>query len=219
MLLLIKSSSMKSLPLKTSVTVILLFIVSFSLHAQKFNAGVMAGGVASQVDGDTYDGYHKFGYYGGAFVMLHLSPHSSFQMEIEYIQKGSRRADTTVSGGTQYLLRLHYIEVPILYQYTFKKRFYFEIGPAVDITIGSLEERNGLVVDGVPLRPVTFTGIFGFGAYLTKNLRLNLRSNYSLNSIRSQNNYGGYRRILFEMGQYNNVLSIGLIWDFKANDF
>jgi hypothetical protein len=198
----------------------ILLISSASIHAQRFNAGVMAGGVTSQVDGDTYDGYHKFAFLGGGYVCLQVSPHSSFQMELEYIQKGSRRTDTTVMGGDTYLLRLHYIEIPVLYQYTFKKRFYFEAGPVADILIGSLELKNGAVPpQTVPLRPVTLAGIFGFGAYLTKNLRLNVRSNYSLISIRSQNVASGYRRMVFEIGQYNNVLSLSLLWDFKAKDF
>jgi hypothetical protein len=211
---------MKLFFLWTAFFLLLLVMTSSPLHAQRFNAGLMLGGVTSQVDGDTYDGYHKWGYLGGAFVSLQISPHSSFQMELEYIQKGSRRVDTTTSGGTQYLLRLHYIEVPFLYQYTFKKRFYFEAGPAADVTIGSLELINGLVPPStVPLRPVTLTGIFGFGAYLTNHLRINLRSNYSLNSIRSKNIYSGYRRMVFEIGQYNNVLSLSLLWDFKAKEF
>jgi hypothetical protein len=211
---------MKTLFTKT-VFVFFLVMAASSVYAQRFNGGIMIGGDASQVDGDTYDGYHKWGYLGGGYVSLQISPHSSFQMELEYIQKGSRRVDTNASGGNEYLLRLHYIEVPFLYQYTFKKRFYFEAGPAADITIGSLEEINGIDAGAgaVPLRPVSFTGIFGFGAYLTKHLRLNLRSNYSLNSIRSKNDYGGYRRILFEKGQYNNVLSFSLLWDFKGKEF
>jgi len=200
--------------------VLFIITLSSSVSAQRFNSGLMVGGVTSQVDGDTYDGYHKWGYLGGAYVSLQISPHSSFQMEMEYIQKGSRRNDTNVNGGDTYLLRLHYIEVPVLYQFTFKKRFYFEAGPAADISIGSLELKNGSAPpETVPLRAVCFTGIFGFGAYITKNLHINLRSNYSLNSLRSKNNYGGYRRIFFETGQYNNVLSLALLWDFKAKDF
>jgi len=188
------------------------------LHAQRFNAGIMIGGDASQVDGDTYDGYHKYGYLGGAYVTLQVSEHSSFQMELEYIQKGSRRADTNVSGGNEYLLRIHYIEIPFLYQYTFKKRFYFEAGPAADVTVGSLEEFNGSIPPStVPLRPVTLTGIFGFGASVTKHLRLNLRYNYSLMSIRN-GTANGYRKIFFEVGQYNNLFSFGVLWDFKAKD-
>jgi hypothetical protein len=211
---------MKLILTGTLFLLLLVVISSSSLQAQRFNAGLMLGGVTSQVDGDTYEGYHKWGYLGGGYVTLQISPHSSFQMELEYIQKGSRRVDTMARGGNEYLLRLHYIEIPFLYQYTFKKRFYFEAGPAADITIGSLELFNGAAPPGtVPLRPGTFPGIFGFGAYITNHLRINIRSNYSLNSIRSKNNYWGYRRMLFETGQYNNVLSLSLLWDFKAKDF
>jgi hypothetical protein len=212
---------MKTLFTKT-VFVFFLVMGASSVHAQRFNGGIMVGGDVSQVDGDTYDGYHKWGYLGGGYVSLQISPHSSFQMELEYIQKGSRRVDTNNNGGTQYLLRLHYMEVPLLYQYTFKKRFYFEAGPAADINIGTLEERDGIDVSGggaVPFRAVTFTGIFGFGAYLTSHLRINLRSNYSLHSIRSINTASDYRRMLFEKGQYNNVISLSLLWDFKGKEF
>jgi hypothetical protein len=194
-----------------------LMIFTTTLKAQRFNAGIMIGGDVSQVDGDTYSGYTKFGYLGGAYVGLQVSPHSSFQMELEYIQKGSRN-DTNATGITSYLLRIHYIEVPILYQYTFKSRYYFEAGPAMDIYMGSLEMKDGLQVNGVPFRSVCFSGIFGFGAYVTNHLRLNLRANYSLNSLRSQNDIGYYRRMFLEKGQYNNVLSLSILWDFKGKD-
>jgi hypothetical protein len=198
---------------------ILLFPVPFVIQAQRFNAGVMLGIIASQVDGDTYEGYNKFGYLGGGYVSLQVTPHSSFQMELEYIQKGSRRKDTAVSGGNEYLLRLHYIEIPVLYRYTFKKRYYFEAGPAADITVGSLEMMNGAEPPStVPLRPVTLAGILGFGAYLTPHLHLNARFNYSLISIRSENDVSYYRKMLFETGQYNNVLSFSIMWDFKAKE-
>jgi hypothetical protein len=48
---------------------------------------------------------------------------------------------------------------------------------------------------------------------------LNARFNYSLISIRSVNTASYYRRMVFEIGQYNNVLSFSLLWDFKPNEF
>jgi len=197
----------------------LLTVVTFSSKAQRFNGGAMLGGIVSQVDGDTYNGYHKFGFLGGVYVDLQLSPHSSFQLELEYIQKGSRRnADSVTNGGTTYLLRLHYLEIPLLYQYKFKRRFYFEAGPAADISVGSVELLNDFEPPStVPLRPVTLTGIFGFGASVTTHLRLNFRYNYSLMSIRN-GTANGYRKIFFEVGQYNNVMSLSILWDFKAKD-
>ncbi len=203
----------------TTLIIFFLVIVSFSLKAQRFNGGVMIGGDVSQVDGDTYAGYDKFGYLGGAYVGLQVSPHSSFQMELEYIQKGSKRnADSVTNTGNTYKLRIHYLEIPILYQYIFIRRFYFEAGPAADILIGSLELINDQIPPTtIPLRPITLTGIFGFGASVTNHLRLNFRYNYSLMSIRN-GTANGYRKIILEVGQYNNVMSLSVLWDFKAKD-
>jgi len=198
-------------------------LIPAGIFAQRFNAGIMSGGHVSQVDGDTYDGYHKLGFLAGAYVSLRLSHHSSFQMEMQYIQKGSRfGGDSANMSVNTYLLRIHYLEIPVLYQYTFAKRFAAEIGPAMDVTLGSYEESNGQeVLNTVPMRPVTLAGIIGVSGYITKNLKATFRFNYSLISIRNATAPypPGYRKILFEWGQYNNVLQLSLSWDFKAREF
>ena len=198
----------------------LMMNLSLSVFSQRFNAGLLAGGLVSQVDGDQNAGFHKFGFLAGGLVNLKISRHSSLQMELEYIQKGSRGTDTI--NRTDFLLRFHYIEVPFLYQLTFKKRFSFEIGPAMDVSIGSLEERDGMETPEIwQMRPLTLSGIFGFSGFISSHLKANLRFNYSLLSIRSfPIPYNASSRyILFEPGQYNNVLSLSLLWYFKANDF
>lgn len=197
----------------------LIFSCIGSSSGQRFNGGVLLGGLVSQVDGDTWQGYHKFGFLAGAMVSLQVSRHSSFQMELEYIQKGSRKnADIDTGDFNTYLLRIHYVEVPLLYQFTFARRFSFEIGPAMDVLIGSLEETDGIeLTDPVPLRPVTLCGIVGFSGYITSHLKANFRFNYSLISIRD-GVANGYRRMIFELGQYNNVMSLSLFWDFKPKD-
>jgi len=203
---------------------LILFILPLMGYSQKFNGGILAGGNVSQVDGDTYEGYHKFGYQAGAYVYLRVSPHSSFQMEMEYFQKGSRRASNPDSGAGDhsYLLRIHYLEIPVLYQYTFAKRFQAEAGPAIDVLLGSLEETDGLpTTNKVALRPLTLSGILGFSCYLSHHLKAGFRFNYSLLSIRvpADPEPPGYRHILFETGQYNNVLSLTLSWDFKKFEY
>jgi hypothetical protein len=149
--------------MKTKVWLLFLLItLPGGLFSQRFNGGVLAGGVVSQVDGDGYGGYTKFGYMGGALVSLRVSPHSSFQMELEYIQKGSRINADSLNYGNTYLMRFHYLEVPLLYQYTFARRFSVEAGPAMDVLLGSLEESNGMESPStIPLRTVTMAGILG----------------------------------------------------------
>jgi len=193
---------------------------SITLFAQHFNGGLIAGGIVSQVDGDTYEGYHKYGYLAGALVSLKVSERSSLQMEIEYIQKGSRRNGDSLSPES-YLLRLHYIEIPVLYQYSFLKKFSLEIGPAFDISVGSYEEKDKLEVQNTTkLRPVTLGGIIGINYNFISRLTVNFRFGYSLISIRSvkNNEYPpGFRHILFETGQYNNLMSLSLIYKFKED--
>ncbi len=199
---------------------LILICFPFAGFTQRFNGGIMAGGLVSQVDGDNNEGYHKFGFLGGAFVSLKISPRSSFQLEMEYIQKGARQnADSVTNTGNTYLTRLHYLEIPLLYQFTFAKRFQAEAGPAADILLGSYEEVDGLEVPDltVPYRTVTLSGIVGISCYITDHLKAGFRFNYSLLSIRSDY-VKGSRKILFEMGQYNNVMSLALSWCFKPRD-
>ena len=137
-------------------------------------------------------------------------------------QKGSRiNADTLTNSSTTYLMRFHYLEVPLLYQYTFAKRFSVEAGPAMDVLLGSLEETDGIESPStVPLRPVTLAGIFGFSGFISIHLKANLRFNYSLMSIRetAETYPPSYRYILWQKGQFNNVLSLSLLWYFKPNE-
>jgi len=201
--------------------IVLLILICFPLagFTQRFNGGVLAGGLVSQVDGDNNEGYHKAGYLGGAFVSLKISPRSSFQLEMEYIQKGSRQgADTVTNTGNTYLVRLHYLEIPLLYQFTFAKRFQAEVGPAADVLIGYYVESDGLETDvTIPYQPVTLCGIAGISCFLTDHLKAGIRFNYSLISIRD-GHVAGERKILFESGQYNNVISLALSWYFKPKN-
>jgi hypothetical protein len=203
------------------IALLFLILLPFAGMTQRFNGGILAGGLVSQVDGDTWVGYHKVGYLAGGFVSLRLSPHSSVQLEMEYIQKGMRQnADTLTNTGNTYLTRIHYLEIPLLYQFTFAKRVQAEIGPAADILLGTYDEVNGIEVPylTVPYRAVTLAGIVGISCFITDHLKAGFRFNYSLMSTRTDVTEGS-RKILFETGQYNNVLSLALSWYFKPKDY
>ena len=202
------------------IVFLMLICLPFTGMSQRFNGGLLAGGLVSQVDGDQDGGYHKFGWLGGALVSLKISDRSSFQLEMEYIQKGARKnADSLTNKGAS-LTRLHYFEIPLLYQFTFAKRFQAEAGPAMDVLIGTYaEDENGLeqpII--VPYRSVTLNGIAGISCFISDHLKAGIRFNYSLMSIRDGYVYG-QRKIMFEAGQYNNVLSLELSWYFKPRDY
>jgi hypothetical protein len=199
-----------------------LFLTAQALSAQKFHAGLLAGGNVSQVDGDNWQGYNKIGFQAGAFTNLSVSPHSSFQLEVEFKQMGSRKNENLQTNDlTSYLLRLNYMEVPVLYQYTFARRFSAELGPAADFLVSYYERQDGLESPNtVPLRPFNVSGLLGAGVWITPHLKADFRFQYSLYSIRQPADPPppSYRKILFEVGQYNNALVLSLYWDFKKND-
>ncbi|MBL7138388.1 MAG: PorT family protein, partial [Bacteroidales bacterium] len=200
----------------------LMYLLQVNLFAQQFDGGILAGGVVSQVDGDNWAGFSKVGFLAGGFVNLELSPHSSLQLEMEYIQKGSRKPSYYQENDFHdYLLRLHYLEIPLLYQFTFLKRIQVEAGPAADVLLGYQEQVDGQEVpNDYPFRRVTLAGIVGASGYITKHLKATFRFNYSLLSIRHPQPVEVrptvWRKILFEWGQYNNVMSLSVAYQFKG---
>jgi hypothetical protein len=201
----------------------LLILLLFTLEqgfAQKFHGGLLLGGDVSQVAGDTLTGYDKLGFLGGVYSSLDISKHFSFQLEMDYIQKGSRRnADIANENYNSYLLRLSYFEVPLVFQYRFLRIVQVEAGPAMDVLISSYEESEGLEVQNtVPLRPVTLSGILGASCYFWKDrMKVNFRWNTSILSIR-QPVSNTPERFVFrfgQWGQFNDVLALSLYYKFK----
>ncbi len=191
-------------------------LLTLCISAQRFHGGLMAGGVVSQVQGDSYGGFHKLGLFGGGFVSLDLSRYLSLQMELGFIQKGSREnADPEHEKFNSYLLRINYVEVPILFQATLFGRVSLELGPAMDVLIGSYEEYNQEEVDNVvPLRPVTLSAIAGVSVYIIPKMRINYRFNMSILSIRDGLTNGYYKRF-GTYGQYNDLMSLSVFYSFK----
>ncbi len=186
--------------------IIILSFSAFTSMAQKFQGGVAAGLVGSQVAGDTYSGFNKAGIYAGFWVRLAVNERSSFQTELSYFQKGSRHnPDEKKQDYTFYLMRLGYIEMPFLYQYHLKNKILLEVGPSFSFLLHSyealdyMEETYG---DFSLFNPSFMTGV---GYPITEKLSVNLRMNSSIFSIRKDEASGGVYR-LFDHGQYNDCI-------------
>jgi hypothetical protein len=119
-----------------------LYILSFAIlistlsFSQGFKAGVFAGLVASQVDGDQSEGYHKLGFQGGAYTRYLLNDRFSFDSEIKFIQKGSSHNDE--ENNFFFTIRLNYIEVPLYISYQIREQLYVGAG----ITLAHLIKAN-----------------------------------------------------------------------------
>lgn len=175
----------------------------------------MVGLSASQVAGDSYSGFNKAGPIGGFFINLEASDHSRFQMELYYIQKGSKKNANAVEGDYEsYLLRLNYIEMPLLYQYNFGW-FAIEAGPAVAFTMSGYEENNGEDVQADDFAFATFQLHFGVVFTIADNWKIDIRTNNSFTNLRQDTHTGHVRRIFpNNYGQFNDVLQFTLAYQF-----
>ncbi len=189
---------------------------TFSM-AQQFHGGILAGLVGSQVAGDTYSGFKKAGIFVGGYVSIDIAERSSFQMELTYFQKGSRENPTEKNGYQSYLLRLNYIELPVLYQYT-AGRFTVFGGPSAGFLMGYYEEVNQEVISDQQYynRParVTLQINLGFRFEIAPKLGVDFRTNNSLLNVFSQNQTGDIRRI-FDYGRYNDALVLSMYYQFR----
>lgn len=199
------------------VTIAIMLMAGTSV-AQQFHGGVMAGLVGSQVAGDNFSGFKKAGIFAGGFVYLDISEKSSIQMELTYFQKGSRENPTEKNGYTSYLLRLNYIEMPILYQFQ-TGRFKIFGGPSAGFSMGYYEKDTYLnVISDDPgyIKPAKVTLQINVGVRLqiAPKIFVDLRTNNSLINVFSQNQTGDVRRF-WSYGRYNDALALSVFYQFR----
>ncbi len=188
------------------IVVVFLFLSAFASVAQKFQGGVAAGLVGSQVAGDTYSGYSKPGAYAGIWVRLALNERASIQTELSYFQKGSRHnPDDKRQNYTFYLMRLGYIEMPFLYQYHLKNKITLEVGPSFSFLLHSYEEMDYQQITYGEFSLFNPSLMAGIGFPITEKLSAHFRMNSSLLSIR-KDEVGGSVYRFFDHGQYNDCI-------------
>lgn len=205
------SSSKSMSALRNFLIVLPFFLLSLSLSAQNFKGGVHGGLVASQVAGDKFSGYNKAGISAGGWVSLQVTPRSVIQMELSYVQKGSREnPDYEKNRMQEYLMRLGYAELPVLYRLIYSNKLNFEIGPAMNFLIHSYEEADGYVLD-YGFKNSNLALIIGLSYNLSERLRVNFRTNNSIFTIRNERVDGDVWRF-FDHGQFSDALIIGLYY-------
>ena len=197
------------------VIYILIFLLAFNsiTKAQnRFRPGLKAGIATTQVHGDTYTGFDKFGFDGGATLNAKINEKWKAQFEILFVQKGSKHiGDANKGDFSYYLMLLNYVEVPILFQYQHKK-FVFEIGPGIGYLISSKEyDQNGEVINGIPFYSTEISGSVGINYQIYKNFGINWRFTNSISPIRK---FASGASTASNPGQRNNVLAFTLTYTF-----
>lgn len=130
--------------MKIRIIILLVFASQF-LFSQGFKGGVFGGMVASQLDGDANDGYHKFGFQGGVYSRYVFSDKLSLLNELKFIQKGSSRTDED-DPYSNFKVKLNYIELPVILDYQVKEKLVIGGGLSYGYLISAeVEDGAGLI--------------------------------------------------------------------------
>lgn len=185
------------------LTFSILTCVFTTVHAQEegffenrtFYVGLILGSNFTQVDGDNFAGYHRFGINAGGAAYIKLDEHITGSMEVLFSQKGSRSKDPQLLAAglyiTKYGIDLNYAEVPILINFfdDHKNHFggglsYARLGTSNEYITTSPPQTYNL--DEYQFKKNDFQLLLNGSVHVYKGFFLNLRFQYSLLSIRNK---------------------------------
>lgn len=187
-------------------------LITMKLSAQQFFGGATGGIVGSQVAGDQLSGFNKAGICAGFFAGIHWSENITTRLEMLYFQKGSRQNARPDRGIYRtYIMRLNYLEVPLMI--TFHHLSYFEI--ETGLSFGYLPRNKDVEYDEYGVMPgqkpfkkfeLSFNAALNYP--LNNKWKIHFRYNNSLLPIREHP--GGVYLYWWDRGQYNIAVFLGM---------
>jgi hypothetical protein len=196
---------------------LIVFLTSYAFFSfgQKFHGGLFAGIAASQISGDQLSGFNKAGIYAGGFSNYYFTEKSALVLELYFIQKGSHKSQHPKTNDyTSYNLNLQYVELALMYQWHFSKRFYIETGPGLGVilkTLATEKDQNGVVPNYS--RPrfnlLDLSVIAGIGVNISNHFKVNLRGENSVIPVRKPVVGTSVR---LDRMQYNSTITLSLIY-------
>lgn len=196
--------------MKTKILFLLIFTISaFTVNAQRFGGGILAGINTSQIDGDNWAGYYKGGVNVGVFVNTDFADNWGGQLELKYSGKGSSNGPNSYNLAK---IRLQYIDMPVLATYEAIENLKFQAGLSFNFLIkGSYYNGEWFSFDAWDVQPSKFETALTVGVNYRffSNFDLNFRYSYSLTPVRAVTSTSSYG----EGAWFNNVLSFTLYFE------
>lgn len=203
---------------KTRVMIISAFLLlSLLSYSQGFEAGFIAGFNTSQISGDDLGGFNRLSPNAGLFVSRDFKDKYKFQLEITYLGKGSKKnIGPEDPANSYYLLRIHYIEIPIMFIYKFSEKLSIEAGPSAGVYINHKEEDiNGEFVGVLAAREqfkrLDLSGNLGIHWNFSERLSGNVRGSNSILPVRNFDQQASFR---LTRGQLNKSIMARLLYKF-----
>ncbi len=224
---------------KTLITTLLLLFAALC-NSQDFRGGLGAGLSTSKISGDRDPdgGRLKLGVFGLVFTNYPVSENSYWQLEIMYIQKGSRAFSDGSDPDEEYRdyrLDLHYVEVPIVYKYEFSgvtgysyvDRLTLEAGLSFARVVGHYEvneplgDITNIVARERPFNWGEINALAGLHYPLYHNLDFHFRFSQGVTPVRPHRDEeitfsGTLWNWINQFGQYNTTYTFGLSYTLFA---
>lgn len=190
-------------------------LITVSVSAQQtFRAGLIAGLSGCQIHGDSYSGFHQLGYVGGAFVQTNPDAQVQFVMEMQYSKKGSRKlTNPNIGDYTYFELRMNYIEVPLLLRYG-SKHIFIEGGAGFAYLFKVREWDSFSEITPRDFKKMELSAILGIGYRINEKFSIDFRAVNSLLPVKKFGPilYPVWYQDLFNMGMYNNVVTLSVVY-------
>lgn len=186
-----------------------LCILCFAItSAQNFDAGLIGGFCTSQVSGDNLSGYNKLGSRFGAYINYPINKKMSYQLEMQFLQKGSKKPYTENSPET-YLFELNYIELPATLNYQVKKGISIESGLGSAFLVDYKEQDEITDINTDKPNTLALDFLLGVQYDIKKNLKLNIRYANSISRIRK---HASEEESGLNSGQFSSLVSFALMY-------
>ena len=188
-----------------------------SSHCQDFKGGIILGLSTSQVSGDNLAGFNKAGLILGGFTSRTLSNINSLQLEIVFIQKGSRNPDIINEESENYnkpYINLSYIEIPILLKLNYNETLEYELG------IQWAQLINGYYSDNIgemnstidPFIKNDLSIALGINYFINQNISLNSRLTNSILPIGNEDYDNSTTYNAIKKGKYNTTINFSIYY-------
>lgn len=225
---------------KVMITCMVIHLMFYPpLHSQGFKGGLMAGLTASQVDGDNMSGYNKFGFQGGVFVKTHFNPGNASALTFQYTGKAGDTTDVVLKPrwalqlGLKYAAKgaanrfdpdnpairqniLHYVEFPVLMNYYYHDKWFFEGGLIPGYLTKSISKVPGSTsANSRDYNKFDLAGALGVNYFISPQLWLNMRFSYSLFPFYKTQAFSNCRPAYASGCFFNNVIRFGLYYQFR----
>jgi hypothetical protein len=199
---------------KNLTTVIFLFFLVNIVVAQRFDGGAIIGFNATQVEGDSYRGFHKPGVAAGFYVETDLAPAVFAAFEIKFMQKGARKK-TTENDPLKYIMRLNYIDLPIYAAFRPSEKTAIIGGISPGFLLSGKEFNNDGEFppeDQNDFNAFDLQALVGFQFEMSEKWKTDLRFAYSLIPVRDKNPMGF--PYYWDRNQFNFVATLALYYQF-----